>query len=55
MTQLYSQMDELKREVQHRGVEVEVTRKELQLTVDIKVHLLMPLITLLLLLLDKFS
>ena len=31
-------MDELKREVQHRGAEVELTRQELQATVDIKVH-----------------
>ena len=34
-------MDELKREVQHRGAEVELTRQELQATVDIKVHSLL--------------
>lgn len=31
-------MDELKREVQHRGAEVELTRQELQTTIDLKVY-----------------
>lgn len=40
LSQLYSQMDELKREVQHRGAEVELTRQELQTTIDLKVCIL---------------
>ena len=40
LPQLYSQMDELKREVQHRGAEVELTRQELQSTIDLKVGIL---------------